>query len=137
MLPNEPQPVKQPACKAAKITDYLNALHRFYLVLIAWTQPDIEVRQQYYAEGKRYDGKVFITEIVKIYRVAVEYKKFARHPVGVGNDPAANGEVMIKFADEMARTNGDDDGKDQSWKDHGNTQRLPDHAPADIFQQPE
>ncbi len=111
----------------------MNALHRFYLVLVAGTQPEIEISKQQNAERKRYDRKIFITVIIKIYWVAVKYKKLACHPVRVSKYPANDSEVVIKFTDKMTCTNGNDDRKNKCWKNHGDPEWPPNHTPTDIF----
>lgn len=59
------------------------------------------------------------------------------HPVRVGGDPDGDGKVMAEFRHILPCSPGNHHGDDQCWKDHGNTQWTPYHAPGNIFKQPE
>ena len=64
-------------------------------------------------------------------------KKFADHPVRICRYPEYNGNIVAYFTNVLPGTNGNYDRDDKRWKDHGDTQWPPDHAPADIFKKPE
>ena len=64
-------------------------------------------------------------------------KEFADHPVTIGSYPGSYGKVMAKLTHVLPGAPGYDNGNDQCRKDHGNSKRLPDHAPGYIFKQPE
>jgi len=67
---------------------------------------------------------------------AVKAQKLANHPVRISRDPERDGQVMDELRKQLAGTVSNHYGHDQGREDHDDAQRFPDHAPANIFQQP-
>ena len=67
----------------------------------------------------------------------IEGKEFADHPICICGYPESDGQIMSQFSNEFPGSPGNNDGYDERWKDHSNTQWFPDHTPADILEQPE
>ena len=65
---------------------------------------------------------------------AVEFKEFADHPVGIGAYPEYDGHIVANLTHELPGADRDHDRNKECGKDHGNTQRFPDHTPADVFE---
>ncbi len=97
-----------------------------------WLPPQIKKGKDQYADKKR-DKRQVLKGKFAIYNIGVKMKKLADHPVGIGSDPNNHRQVMAKFAHVMPGTDGNNNGNRQGWKDHGNTQRPPNHAPTDVF----
>ena len=67
----------------------------------------------------------------------IEMEELADHPETIGADPENDGQVMAYFAHEGFVPEHDPDGYGQGGDHHDDTEGSPNHAPADILQQPE
>ena len=63
----------------------------------------------------------------------IEAKEFTDHPIGVGHDPKANGQVVCQLRLNTPGTVSNDKGDDKRGKDHGDAKHFPGKAPAYIF----
>ena len=73
---------------------------------------------------------------VPINDVSVEVEKFADHPIGVGRNPNHNGKIMAELTHQMPCSPSDYNGNEECGEDHGYPHRTPNHAPADVLEQP-
>ena len=64
-------------------------------------------------------------------------KKFADHPVTVSCNPNCNGNIVAKLTHVLPGAPADNNSNDKGRKNHGYSQRFPNHTPAYIFKQPE
>ena len=75
-------------------------------------------------QPKRDQGKMFISKIAN-QRPGIKLKEFTDHPIGVGTDPDRDGQVMTEFRHVLSCSPGNNDGNNQGWKNHRNTQWPP------------
>lgn len=69
--------------------------------------------------------------------LCIKSHELADHPIRIGGDPDRDGKIMAEFSHELSCAPCYDDRNDQRREDHRDPQWPPDHAPGDIFEQPE
>lgn len=116
--------------------DKLIELHRLNCIFIHRLPYQVIIKEYKDADAEGYYSKVFVTDI-SVNRHFIETEKFGDHPVGICRNPENNSQVMANLTHVPAGSYRYQDGKEQGREYHGDTQRFPEHTPADVFKQPE
>ncbi len=75
--------------------------------------------------------------VISKKRISIKVKKFTDHPVAVCGDPYSDSNVVTQLTHVLPGAPRNHDRNNERGKYHGNTQRAPDHTPADVFKKPE
>lgn len=82
-----------------------------------WFPDQIIKSQNEDTRYKRNKSEIFICVMSK-KNFLINAHKLSDHPIRVGADPNSDGKIMTQFRNNMSGSPTDNDGYDESWKDH-------------------